>query len=104
MFLEGGAGVGKSSLAHIYAKRGFQVHFEKFVELSQNFPRYDPGGIVLSFKWAALMVERMESLSALFGDRGPDATQQERIVFFDRLLWCGVCGVVVVMHILHAHD
>jgi predicted ATPase len=87
VFLEGGAGVGKSSLADCMAQRGFQVHFENFVELSQQHPVYNAGGIVLSFKWAAKMIERMEQLTSLYGKDTCPPTPQERLVFFDRSLY-----------------
>lgn len=77
VFLEGGAGVGKSSLCSALASRGHPVHFEGFVELCKEYPDYDPGGLVTSFKWANAMLQRMELFSS---------SSSSPILFFDRSL------------------
>lgn len=77
IFLEGGAGVGKSSLCDVLARK-YPVHFESFVELCNEHKEYDPGGIMMSFKWSAKIIERMEAFS-----RDP----AHSIIFFDRSLY-----------------
>ena len=76
VFLEGGAGTGKSSICNVLASNGHRVHFESFVELCDLHPQYRPGHFVMSFKWANDMIARMEEFSRT----------SQRLVFFDRSL------------------
>lgn len=76
VFLEGAAGTGKSSICTELAARGHRVHFESFVELCDLHPQYQPGQLVMSFKWANDIICRMEEFSRT----------SQKLVFFDRSL------------------
>ena len=84
VFLEGPAGVGKTSICNLLSKNGFNVRFEKFVELCDANPIYSPIGSIMSIKWVSTLLSSLENYNK---EQNTETTiKYPNIVFIDRSL------------------
>eukprot|EP01091_Cochliopodium_minus_P003149 TRINITY_DN12995_c0_g1_i1.p1 TRINITY_DN12995_c0_g1~~TRINITY_DN12995_c0_g1_i1.p1 ORF type:complete len:252 (-),score=41.21 TRINITY_DN12995_c0_g1_i1:70-825(-) len=94
VFLEGPAGVGKTSICNLLEKNRFNVRYEKFVELCDANPLYSPTGSIMTIKFVSTLLSSLEryhkeynedtSISEQDDKKNYDATIRKKIIFIDR--------------------
>ena len=80
VFLEGGTGVGKSTLTYKLEKLGYRVVYEGFVDLCRQNPAYPPTSALLTLKWSSALLLHMERAA----DEHRAGKIKGGVVFFDR--------------------
>jgi len=80
VFLEGGTGVGKSTLTWKLQKMGYNVYFEGFVDLCKQHPHIPPTSATMTLKWSSRLMSHLEEVNRLHAQ----GKIKGSVAFFDR--------------------